>query len=42
MTGISPPPLEAKRNQRAGFSITLQFVRPDIRQSCNLLWALSA
>jgi hypothetical protein len=31
MTGISPPPLEAKRNQRAGFSIMLQSVRPDMR-----------
>ena len=29
-------------HQRGGLSITLQFVRPDIRQSCNLLWALSA
>jgi hypothetical protein len=31
-----------ERGYRAGLSITLQFVRPDIRQSCNLLWALSA
>ena len=33
---------EITEHQRGGFSITLQFVRPDIRQSCNLLWALSA
>jgi len=38
-------PLEAHEtteHQREGVSITLQFVRPDIRQSCNLLWTLSA